>query len=200
MRARHTNRKTAPRVRDGVVLKKNNWAWTRDGNAALLAGAGGIAYEERAPGAGRRHVVSVLDVQRFFRILPDAATHLAGLRAVVLGDDEDALGLYDGRGIITLCSWSDDLIVQWTTEFVKDHAATLARLGVPLDPAGDDEVTVYFDERSARAFQLVHILLHELGHHRQRMRRRNLEEDFAESWAFEMEERIWPRYKEWFAR
>src|SRR5262245_20750625 len=100
MRAHTTQRKTAPRVRDGRVQRKNRWARTRDADAGLLAGSE-LALEERAPGVGRHHVITQLDVRRFLRCLPGAAVHLDGLRAIVLGDDDGAMGLYDDRGIIT---------------------------------------------------------------------------------------------------
>jgi hypothetical protein len=198
MRHATTRRKTAPRVRDGVVQKKNRWARSLDREDLLLGGT--LTFAERAPGAGRRHVVSLVDVRRFLRCVP--AECLVGLRAIVLGDGdvEDALGVYDRRGVITLCSWEDDLIVEWDRAFVDDHADTLRRLGTPLESLDADTVVAYFDERSARAFQLLHILLHELGHHRDRMARRSLEEDSAEAWAVAIEAQLWPRYKEWFGR
>jgi hypothetical protein len=188
-------------VRDGAVQKKNRWKLSPDADFSLLAGSE-LAFGERAPGVGRRHVTTLIDVQRFLRCLPDAAEHLEGLRAIVLGGDSGAMGFYDDRCIITLCSWDEELVAEWDREFVRDHAATLSRLGVPLDdvPEDDAAVTVYFDERSARAFQLVHVLLHEIGHHRDRMAGRRRGEEFAESWALEMEERVWPRFKEWFGR
>jgi hypothetical protein len=202
MNARHTTRrKTTPRVRDGEVQKKNRWAWTPDADAALLTG-GQLVVEARAPGVGRRHVVTPIDVRRFLRCMPDTDSHIEGLRAIVLGNDDGAMGVYDSRGIITLCSWANDLMCEWEPDFVGDHLLTLLRLGVPIDDIQDEDapVTVYFDERSARAFQLVHVLLHELGHHRDRMAARNRGEAFAESWAIDMEARVWPRYKEWFGR
>src|SRR5262245_44961248 len=118
MRAGHTTRrKTAPRVRDGDVQKKNRWARTQDVDADLLAGYD-LAFAERAPGVGRRHVVTLLDVRRFLSCLPDTAV-LEGLHAIMLGNDVDAMGRYDDRGIITLCSWEDDLMCEWECGFVR---------------------------------------------------------------------------------
>jgi hypothetical protein len=206
-----SERKTAPRVRDGRVQKKNRWERTEDPDDKLLARQG-ITFETRAPGIGRRHVVTEIDVGRFIRCIPDWELHSEGLKAIVLVDEDDCLGSYDSRGILYLCSWDEDLFWESYPEFFDEHQPTLLRLGVPSDAMRDGIIPLYFDEASARAFQLVHIFLHELGHHRDRMtsrkaHRRDLArqgvdldgtEEFAESWALRMEEIVWPRYKEFF--
>jgi hypothetical protein len=208
MGPRLVRNKTTPRVRDGRVQKKNCWAESVDGEESLL-GSTGITFEMRAPGPTERHVVSEIDVRRFLRCIPDWEKHAEGLRAIVLGG-RDAMGRYDHRGIIYLCPWSDDLFWDCELDFFEEHRETLHRIGVPhdatpvVDPAlpGDKgTIPLYFDERSARAFQLVHVFLHELGHHRDRMTRRShygRGEEFAEAWALEMEPLVWPRYKEFF--
>jgi hypothetical protein len=201
-------RKTTPKVRDGQVQKKNRWAESVDADDALL-GKLGICFEVRAPGPGRRHVVTEVDVRRFLRCIPDWESHAEGLSAIVLGDCDGSMGEYDSRGIIYLYSWDRDLFWDAEEDFFEEHRATLTRLGVPHDAPVDGGVPLYFDERSARAFQLVHIFLHELGHHvdrrmeraRARRRRRHDQEraeEFAEAWGVQMEDRVWPRYKEFF--
>jgi hypothetical protein len=204
-------RKTAPKVRGGVVQKKNRWERTEDPDDKLLSRLG-ITFEARAPGPGRRHVVTEIDVLRFIRCIPDWEAHSQGLQAIVLADDDSCLGKYDHRGILYLCSWDEDLFWECEPEFFEAHEPTLQRLGVPSDELLAGVIPLYFDERSARAFQLVHIFLHELGHHRDRMTadpklRRELGrqgvvldgvEEFAESWALRMEAIVWPRYKEFF--
>ena len=200
MRGRATHRKTTPKVRDGKVQKKHRWAPSRDGDSALLESAE-LALEARAPGVGHRHVLSVLDLRRFFPCIPQWEQVSRGLRAIVLDHEPDCLGRYH-RGIIRLSSWENDLFVDYDPEFFAEHQPTLERLGVPHDADAprepEDAIRVYFDERLARAFQLVHVFVHELGHHVDRMERRRRGEDFAEAWALEMEDRIWPRYRERF--
>ena len=54
-------------------------------------------------------------------------------------------------------------------------------------------------ESIARAWQLVHILLHELGHHHDRMTTRSRcrasrGEVYAERYALDYADRIWDRY------
>jgi hypothetical protein len=206
-----SERKTAPKVRSGRVQKKNRWEHSVDADDKLLS-LPGITFEARSPGPGRRHVVTEIDVQRFVRCIPDWEFHSEGLKALVLANDESCLGKYDHRGIIYLSSWEEDLFWECDPEFFDEHEPTLLRLGVPRDARHKDAITIYFDEISARAFQLVHIFLHELGHHRDQMTlcnkdRRELarqgvvlagSEEFAESWALRMEEVVWPRYKEFF--
>src|SRR5262249_16328008 len=142
-----------------------------------------------------------IDVQRFLRCVPDWEAHAEGLHAIVLGNSDDAMGEYDHRGIIHLHSWDADLFWECKRAFFEEHRETLRRIGVPDDEVavagapilaedGDPIVPLYFDERSARAFQLVHIFLHELGHHRDRMEKAGQwgrGEEFAESWAVRME-------------
>ena len=60
-----------------------------------------------------------------------------------------------------------------------------------------------FTEAQARAYQLLHILLHELGHHHDRMTtkpkvRASRGEPYAEAYALQYEARIWDRYQEAF--
>lgn len=197
---RNSPRKTAPKVRDGQVQKKNRWEKSVDADDTLLTELG-ISFDTRAPGPGQKHVVTELDVRRFIRCIPDWNTHAEGLRAIVLAPLDDAMGCYDHRGIIYLSTWDQDLFWSCDAEFFEEHRTTLLRLGVPHDQVVDDAIPLYFDERSARAFQLVHIFLHELGHHRDRMTQQGRSgrgEEFAETWAVRMEEQVWPRYKEFF--
>jgi hypothetical protein len=203
-------RKTAPKVRNGHIQKKNRWETSEDADDKLFS-PNGMTFETRSPGPGNRHVVSVKDIQRFVRCIPEWPFISEGLHAIVLGDDPHCLGRYDRRGIIYLFSWDKDLIWECDPNFFEEHSSTLLRLGVPSDFQQDDIVPLYFDEKTARAFQLVHVFLHELGHHHDRMtslqtkgpaaRRRHFSprgETFAEEWAISMEQVVWQKYKEYF--
>jgi len=60
-----------------------------------------------------------------------------------------------------------------------------------------------FNEDQIKAYQLLHILLHEIGHHIDRMRTKSKfecarGEQFAEDYAFKYEKEIWKRYQEEF--
>ena len=60
-----------------------------------------------------------------------------------------------------------------------------------------------FSEAQVRAYQLLHILLHELGHHHDRLTTKpcgkpNRGESYAEAYALRHEAVIWGRYQETF--
>ena len=60
-----------------------------------------------------------------------------------------------------------------------------------------------FTESQARAYQLLHILLHELGHHHDRITtksqvRASRGEPYAEAYALQHEALIWERYLDTF--
>ena len=73
-----------------------------------------------------------------------------------------------------------------------------------LELEGERIVRVRWSEPSARAYQLLHILLHELGHHHDRMTTRSRPdrpprgEPYAEAYAHRHEALIWERYLERF--
>ena len=61
----------------------------------------------------------------------------------------------------------------------------------------------YFTESQAKAFMLMHIFLHELGHHVDRLRSKNQSsvnggEDFAEKYAEARFKELWPAYVQKF--
>jgi hypothetical protein len=71
-------------------------------------------------------------------------------------------------------------------------------LEVVVEKRGDRLVTKW-TEGQARGFQLLHVLLHEFGHHHDRMTTRSRQsaargEWFAEEYARRHEERIWDEY------
>jgi len=66
-----------------------------------------------------------------------------------------------------------------------------------------DGVICYFKEDQIKAYQLLHILLHEIGHHHDRINTKSKRspahgEKYAESYAFKYEKIIWNRYFETF--
>jgi len=71
--------------------------------------------------------------------------------------------------------------------YYDEHKDIFDRLDVPAEKQGD-QVLCRFDEASIRAYQLLHILLHELGHHHDRMTTRSQRqacrgEQYAEAYA-----------------
>jgi hypothetical protein len=192
-------RKTAPKVHDGRVQHKNNWVRTRRYHRP--AGSDVVIYRER-PGEGYRHVLLQRDVVRFLALLPQREEISVGLRAVVLATGRpDCLGWHQA-GVVAVCAWERELIQTWSVPFYDDHFAILDRLGVESESVEDEHVRSYlckFTEQSARGFLLMHVLLHELGHHHDHMTTRSRRdaargEDYAEQYALHHAEQLWERY------
>lgn len=192
-------RKTNPGVRDGTVQKKNRTDLSPHyrnyyQNVPVI--------DRRRPGAGYRHVLQKRDVHRFIELLPDWEELSHGLDAVVLAPGSlRRMGYYD-EGIVAICAWDREIAGEWDAEFVDDHRSILARLGVPME-VRQDSVFVEWTETTVKAFQLLHIFLHELGHHHDRMTTRSQRESsrgecYAEDYALRYSDRIWEAYEREF--
>jgi hypothetical protein len=112
----------------------------------------------------------------------------------VLSNATDCLG-YHVPGLVAVCAWNrtlwnDELSGRW----FEDHMRILARLGVEVRLEGSRVLSDWSVEQ-ARAFQLIHVFLHELGHHHDaitnRSRRVARGEPYAERFAVGLEELIW---------
>jgi hypothetical protein len=187
------NRKSAPKVKAGRVQKKNNWAET-----PRKSGEGMPLIDRQRPGDGYRHLLKRRDIEEFISILPDWDELSRGLESVVLSAHDDSMGWHK-PGSIGISSW--EAKVWWENadpDFVELHRDILERLDVEMDKRGDDLI-VKWTEPQARAFQLLHIFLHELGHHHDRMTTRPKYEaargePFAETYASRYADRIWDTY------
>lgn len=195
------NRRGTPRVVDGIVQKKNNWkrtpgVWnTRFSPPAVI---------KEKPGKGYRHVVSRRDVLKFVELIPEWETLAAGLYLIVLTQGWwDYAGRYSSAGRIHISAWGDEDWQTWRPRFYHEHAAVLQRLGVPCEQDSDGDYLCKFNPNTIRAWQLLHIFLHELGHHHDRMatqsqRRPPRGERYAEEYALRYEQVIWDRYRQEF--
>jgi hypothetical protein len=101
-----------------------------------------------------------------------------------------------GPGAIGICAWQAQL---WDEDMCKrwywDHVDVLDRLGVQVWKVGPRWVAEW-TEHQARAFQLLHVFLHELGHHHDRMTTRSKwhaarGEPYAEQFALELADEMW---------
>lgn len=194
------NRKSAPGVRDGVVRKKNRTAVTpRYDNTPQLA----PAIIRQRPGAGHRHLLLKRDIEAFVALLPDWEELSIGLNAIVLAPgDSGRLGRWY-PGVVELCAWNRTLWLDTDELWCEDHAAVFAMLNVSLERNGPDQLHVQFSEPQAKAFQLLHIFLHELGHHHDCMTTRSKAdaargEGFAETYALRHGAAIFQRYVQAF--
>ncbi len=92
-----------------------------------------------------------------------------------------------------------------TGDHYRAHQDIFERLGVPCGETTDGYFLCKFDEVTIRDYQLLHILLHELGHHHDRMTTRTQKrsgrgEKYAEDYALQHEAAIWERYHRVFSR
>lgn len=192
------NRKTTPKVRRGKVQRKDrtllspNYWNTPQPYPAL---------DRRRPGDGYRHLILKKDLECFIDMLPQWDELSVGLQAVVLAPGgKDCLG-WHRDGVVGICAWERDL--EWedaSPEFYEEHKELLAKLEVPCTLARPNW-HLSFDETTARAFQLIHVFVHELGHHHDRMTTRSKTnsargEPYAESYARRYEDEIIRRYME----
>lgn len=145
-------------------------------------------------GPASRHLVSKDDLRRFLEILPNRDGLLQGLNAIVLDrGDRDCMG-WHRPGVIGLCAWDRCIVFEnCVFEFIVDHREILDKLNVPYNCI--EGGTILFTEATARAFALIHVLVHELGHHHDRMTTRSRKvacrgEGYAEAYARKYEDEI----------
>ena len=143
----------------------------------------------------------------FLELLPDWDELSQGLNAIVLAEREPGADGWHDLGTVAVCAWDEDLWVEEDPDYYEEHRGIIERLGVESERK-QDEYGPYVEARwtrpAARAFQLLHILLHELGHHHDRMTTRSRPdipprgEPYAEAYAHRYEVMIWKRYLERF--
>jgi len=191
------NRRTATKVKDGRVQRKNHHRPT---------GHDGYVFDRESPGRGFRHVVTKRDLQAFIDIIPEWDRFSERLERIGLGSRPDRSDCSDGlhifyhreeTGAIWLNAWPEDLWMEITISYFDAHAGIFERLGVSYDRLKDG-VMCRFTEAQARAFMLLHVFMHELGHHFDRINQKHLSstkgEPYAERFATSRFERLLPEY------
>jgi hypothetical protein len=196
MRSGH--RRSAMRVRDGRVQKKNNWAVDRGDYRSWTQAE--IRIDRGDPGYGSRHLITVAQLREFLELLPDWDELTIGLDAIVLDSEQDAMG-WCGPGVVAVCAWEADLWWDYADRsWVDEHRGVLDSLEVDCERRDDRRYDVVrWTEDQARAFQLLHVLPHELGHHHDRMTNRSKlhiarGEPFAEDYAIRVMNNVLPVY------
>jgi hypothetical protein len=194
-------RRTALRTRDGRVQKKNNWSADRGDYFAWSQSE--IRLDRKRPGAGYRHVLTIAQLREFITLLPDWGKVAVGLDAIVLAEGQgDAMGWYD-TGVVALCAWPADSGLWGEVEksWLEANQQTLSLLEVEVDRQGD-RLGLLWTEAQARAFMLLDVLPHELGHHYDSLTTRSGRvgrgEPFATEYAQRTLETVWPAYRERF--
>ncbi len=158
--------------------------------------------DKERPGRNYRHLLRKQDILRFVEILPSWDELAEGLDAIVLAGGEPGMEGWYIEGVVGVCAWERGLWRLHPRHYYHENKAVFQRLGVACQPRGE-RVLCKFTESQARAYQLLNILLHELGHHHDRITTRSqLEcsrgEPYAEEYALRYEPIVWRRYLEAF--
>ncbi len=191
------NRRTATKVRNGKVQRKNRHQFT-----ARL----GYVLDRESPRKGFRHVITKRDLGEFTDLIPDWAELSVGLERIVLGggDPHEHLdGLYEHfhreqTGAIVIHAWQGDLWARFENSYYAAHREVLGLLQVKATQERDSWLC-FFTKAQARAFLLLHVFMHELGHHHDRMKYKQQDscrggEVYAENFANSRLSEMLPRY------
>jgi hypothetical protein len=194
-------RKSAMRVRGGRVAKKNNW--TPDARDYYARRQSEIQIERTEPGPGYRHVVTVGQLREFLEILPDWDELAIGLEAIsIYRGNADWVGL-SNPGVVVITAWPREMWWRVDRAWVANEAELFERLQVKIvrDP-GSAALQLRWTEAQARAYMLTDVLVHELGHHHDRMTSRGGRaargEPYAEQYARRVRAEVWPEYVQRF--
>lgn len=194
------HRRQTPRVKNGQVQKKNNWSLTTHYSQTITPED--LVIDRKRPGKGYRHLLRQQDVVRFAKLLPDWEELSAGLSAVVLaeGDPNEQGSIY--MDVITLNAWPVGYWTEHSERWYQEHRGIIEKLGVEVEKRGKWRL-VKWDEDTARAFQLLHVFVHELGHLHDHTTKEAGglfgSEKYAEDYATKWSELIWERYFDEFA-
>ena len=194
-----SQRKSSPKVIGGKVQRKNNWSRTPNYYNSEQPVP---VIDRKRPGPGYRHLLKQKDILDFIGILPHWPELCRGLNAIVLSPGDWVRFGYHVRGVVHICAWDKDLWIKLSPAGYEQEQFFLEKLRVPCERC-DDEYICKFTEASARAHQLLATLLHELGHHHDRITTRSKSyasrgESYAEEYAKRYTEQIWIRYLDTF--
>jgi hypothetical protein len=193
---RRGHRKTTPKVQGGKPLRKNNWELTTHYSQTPEPE---IRVDRQRPGRGYRHLLGKADIERFIALLPEWDELAAELDAIVLAPGDSSTDGFHYTGVVAICAWEAEVWVTYPPSYYDEHHWIIEKLGVDAEHL-DGAVWVKWTEETARAYQLLHILLHELGHHHDRVTTRSQKraargESYAEEYARRHFDQIFERYR-----
>ena len=192
------HRKTAPKVQgQGAPFARTTG---RSQPTPFFLPARQSRSSAQRPGQGYKHLLRKIDLERFIALLPDWDELAYGLQLVMLDRGRCNSDGWHRHGTIAIRAWERDLWIDHSCAFIDEHRAVLDRLGVQIDRPRDGYAIVRWTESTARAYQLLHVFLHELGHHHDRMTTRSRHrtargETYAETYATRYANQIWDVYE-----
>jgi len=198
---RSINRKTTPKVKGGKPLRKNNHELTPNYWNTTQSE---IQIDVQKPGKGYKHFLKKRDIIRFIELIPNWIELSQHLDAIVLENgDTDYDGIYNNDGVICISAWERRQDVLLNKNYFKEHFGLFNRLGVKYKEVRNG-VFCEFNIEQIKAYQLLHVLFHELGHHYDRIKTKSKYkssrgEGYAESFAYINEKEIWIKYQEEFS-
>lgn len=192
-------RRTATKIKKGKVQNKNRntktpnyWNTYQDD----------IQIDIEDPGKGYKHFVKKRDIILFLGILPNREEIDIEFDAILLARGENDVDGWYNNGIIAICAWEKEMTREYNLEYFEAHKAIFDKLYVKYE-FKKSYVRCDFTENQIKAYLLLHIFLHELGHHHDRVNTKSKKkcargEKYAESYAFKYENIIWNKYFELF--
>ena len=161
-----------------------------------------LTIDRVAPGKGFRHFLLKKDILSFIELLPQWSGLSRGLTQIVLARGEAGCDGWYGGNVLAINAWERDLWRVVPPDYYSNHCLLFASLGVECIKQGRNYLCK-FSITAVRAFQLLHVFLHELGHHYDKITtKKKLDvsrgELFAEQYAARYGELIWQRYIERF--
>jgi hypothetical protein len=191
-------RRTSTKVVDGQVTRKSR---------GYLSSAAEYIIRKEPAHVGFTHVVSPNQLRKFLQIVPGWPEAAHRLHEIVLtGGSNYGFGYqtfyqHSKVGVIALCAWPKELWKPVSSAFYSEHRHVLDALGVERSRDRLPHI-LRFTVAQARAFSLLHVFMHELGHHRDWLRRRGRglpnKELIAEDYANRYFDQLLPIYCEKF--
>ena len=192
-----TSRRSATKVHNGQVQRKNRHDQTPH---YLTHEMPSLVIDRKRPGEGYRHLVFQDEIRRFLDILPQWGELRLKLDAIVMDEGGDCMG-WHRSGVVAICAWDRSIEIPAEAKFIEEHREVFEKLGIPYRLKDNSAIgLIEFNELTAKAFQLIHVLVHELGHHHDRMTTRSQNnpargETYAEAYARQWEDEILHRYR-----
>lgn len=143
-------------------------------------------------------------LRRFIALLPDWDELAAGLDAIAIARGTDEYLGICRPGVVVITAWDQDLWWPAVRPEWIDECRDLLDLLAVEDSASEiaGHVELRWTEPQARAFMLLDVLVHELGHHHDRMTTAGADaprgEPYAFAYARRVQDEIWSAYVDEF--